>query len=150
MCDLNALPLAMQITQVAGNVMSRTLLGGRAERNEFLLLHAFHERGFIVPDKTYGKKKAGNEEDLDGDTTTATGKAGGKRKPAYAGGLVLEPKKGFYDTFILLMDFNSLYPSIIQVLILEFMLFNFSKTESKNLIMAKKLFCPMDQRTSEN
>ena len=150
MCDLNALPLAMQITQVAGNVMSRTLLGGRAERNEFLLLHAFHERGFIVPDKTYGKKKAGNEEDLDGDTTTATGKAGGKRKPAYAGGLVLEPKKGFYDTFILLMDFNSLYPSIIQVLIIEFMLFNFSKTESKNLIMAKKLFCPMDQLTSEN
>ena len=149
MCDLNALPLALQITQVAGNVMSRTLLGGRAERNEFLLLHAFHERGFIVPDKTYGKKKAGNEEDLDGDTTTATGKAGGKRKPAYAGGLVLEPKKGFYDTFILLMDFNSLYPSIIQVLIIEFKI-NFSKTESKNLIMAKKLFCPMDQRTSEN
>jgi len=114
MCDLNALPLALQITQVAGNVMSRTLLGGRAERNEFLLLHAFHERGFIVPDKTYGKKKPVNDEDLDGDATVA-GKTGGKRKPAYAGGLVLEPKKGFYDTFILLMDFNSLYPSIIQV-----------------------------------
>ena len=118
-CELNALPLALQITQVAGNVMSRTLLGGRAERNEFLLLHAFYERGYIVPDKQYGKKANKGNSEAEGDEGAeaggAGGKAGGRRKPAYAGGLVLEPKKGFYDNFILLMDFNSLYPSIIQV-----------------------------------
>jgi DNA polymerase alpha subunit A len=117
-CELNALPLALQITQVAGNVMSRTLLGGRAERNDFLLLHAFHEKDYIVPDKQpYGKNKTKAVQDdgndiADASVDTKTGQ--GKRKPAYAGGLVLEPKKGFYDTFILLMDFNSLYPSIIQ------------------------------------
>ena len=120
---LNALPLALQITQIAGNVLSRTLLGGRAERNEFLLLHAFYEKDYIVPDKQYGKnKKPGKSADNDNDDQLnhdendgrKAGGATGRRKPAYAGGLVLEPKKGFYDKFILLMDFNSLYPSIIQ------------------------------------
>nr|XP_026485188.1 DNA polymerase alpha catalytic subunit [Vanessa tameamea] len=117
MCELNVVPLALQITQIAGNVMSRTLMGGRSERNEYLLLHAFNEKNYIVPDKVYGKKVV--VDDADGDEQEEAGsnsvpKKQGKKKAAYSGGLVLDPKKGFYDKLILLMDFNSLYPSIIQ------------------------------------
>uniref|UniRef100_A0A8I3QPP2 DNA polymerase n=1 Tax=Canis lupus familiaris TaxID=9615 RepID=A0A8I3QPP2_CANLF len=115
MCELNVLPLALQITNIAGNIMSRTLMGGRSERNEFLLLHAFYENNYIVPDKQIFRKpqqKLGDEdEELDGD---ANKYKKGRKKAAYAGGLVLDPKAGFYDKFILLLDFNSLYPSIIQ------------------------------------
>jgi DNA polymerase alpha subunit A len=124
-CDLSALPLAAQITNICGNVMSRTLAGGRSERNEYLLLHAFAERNFIVPDKIYGKAglaaaaaalQVEDHED-DEERDAAGSKKNSKslrRKPAYTGGLVLEPKRGFYDKYILLVDFNSLYPSIIQ------------------------------------
>ncbi|CAG9782777.1 unnamed protein product [Diatraea saccharalis] len=117
MCELNVIPLALQITQIAGNVMSRTLMGGRSERNEFLLLHAFTEKNYIVPDKLYGRKALEADEDHDDKdeaTTSNVSKKQGKKKAAYSGGLVLDPKKGFYDKLILLMDFNSLYPSIIQ------------------------------------
>lgn len=91
-------------------------MGGRAERNEFLLLHAFHEKNYIFPDKQYGKKKPAVDDNGDNEEGQESGSKAksGRRKPAYAGGLVLEPRKGFYDRFILLMDFNSLYPSIIQ------------------------------------
>ena len=115
--ELNALPLAAQISNVCGNVLSRTLAGGRSERNEYLLLHAFTERGFIVPDKVYSKRPTHHAEDHndDAEAETGTGKGkSGKRKPAYTGGLVLDPKRGFYDKYVLLVDFNSLYPSIIQ------------------------------------
>ncbi|EFN85393.1 DNA polymerase alpha catalytic subunit [Harpegnathos saltator] len=98
--DLNVIPLALQITCLAGNILSRTLLGGRAERNEYLLLHAFHLKEYVTPDKKTEKKR-----DNDGPR---------KKAAAYIGGLVLDPKKGFYDKLVLLMDFNSLYPSIIQ------------------------------------
>ncbi|TSK98505.1 DNA polymerase alpha catalytic subunit [Bagarius yarrelli] len=67
MCELNVLPLALQITNIAGNILSRTLMGGRSERNEFLLLHAFHEKNYIVPDKQFIKKhqqEPGEEEDV--------------------------------------------------------------------------------------
>jgi DNA polymerase Pol2 len=96
MFKLQIVPLTKQLTNIAGNLWGRTMKGNRAERNEYLLLHEFHQLKFIVPEKSRGTK----------------GATSGKAK--YSGGLVLEPKKGLYDSFILLLDFNSLYPSIIQ------------------------------------
>lgn len=128
MFELNVIPLALQITNLAGNVMSKTLLGGRSERNEFLLLHAFSERDYIVPDKL--SKTFIKEEDK---------KVSSKRKPAYSGGLVLEPKIGFYDKLILLMDFNSLYPSIIQEYNICFTTISSSKDEESIVVPDKNI-----------
>lgn len=111
---LQMLPLSKQLTNIAGNSWAKTLLGTRAERNEYILLHQFHKQGYIVPDKGGNQKNAKGKggageanEDEDED-------AGTKKKDKYKGGLVFEPEKGLYDHIILVMDFNSLYPSIIQ------------------------------------
>lgn len=116
MLHLQILPLTHQLTCVAGNLWSHTLKSNRAERTEYLLLHEFHRLKYIPPEKKRSNK-------LDKST-----------KAKYAGGLVLEPKKGLYDSFILLLDFNSLYPSIIQEYNLCFTTVNWApfKDEDEN------------------
>ena len=104
------LPLTKVLTNLAGNSWARTLSGTRAERNEYILLHEFTKNKYICPDKVFGKGKAHIEEETaEGDEGTDV-----KKKDKFKGGLVFEPEKGLYDKFILVMDFNSLYPSIIQ------------------------------------
>ena len=99
-CNPQVLPLTKQITNLSGNLWARSLQGARAERIEYLLLHEFWRRDYILPDK---KKRVKSDKPHRR-----------RKKPAYSGGLVLEPKKGLYDKYVLLLDFNSLYPSIIQ------------------------------------
>uniref|UniRef100_A0A0D9YHY1 DNA polymerase n=1 Tax=Oryza glumipatula TaxID=40148 RepID=A0A0D9YHY1_9ORYZ len=130
MFHLSVLPLTRQLTNISGNLWGKTLQGARAQRVEYLLLHAFHARKFIVPDKFARSKEFNStKRKMNPDTEAARpdeadpsiddeghhvdqGKT--KKGPSYAGGLVLEPKKGLYDKYVLLLDFNSLYPSIIQ------------------------------------
>lgn len=119
MFKLQILPLTKQLTNLAGNMWSRTMTGARAERNEYLLLHEFHRQKYICPDKTIIKASAAAVDavehgDNDDEPAEPKRNAKSRRKPAFTGGLVLEPKKGFYDKYVLLLDFNSLYPSIIQ------------------------------------
>ena len=137
MFKLQVLPLTKQLTNVAGNLWSRSLRGARAERIEYLLLHDFHRLKYIVPDKeraAWGRAAAAAEEaDEDEDEDEAAAGAGaaagaakkggagkravtgsgtaarhakGRAKPAYSGGLVLEPKRGLYDKFVLLRKYH--------------------------------------------
>eukprot|EP00922_Rhytidocystis_sp_ex-Travisia-forbesii_P051926 GHVS01077070.1.p1 GENE.GHVS01077070.1~~GHVS01077070.1.p1 ORF type:complete len:994 (+),score=171.39 GHVS01077070.1:532-3513(+) len=121
MHKLQVLPLTRELTCLAGNLWFSSLQSKRAERNDWLLLHEFHNANFICPDKApYSKQPSAgaviadvaDDDEAGGGHVAAAG--GGKRKAAYLGGLVLEPKPGLYDTFVLVLDFNSLYPSIIQ------------------------------------
>ena len=112
------------------------MTGTRAERNEFILLHEFTKNDYICPDKSYGKAKIAaatenHEEDENGEVV-----ATGKKKDKYKGGLVLEPLKGLYDKFILVMDFNSLYPSIIQ----EYNIC-FTTVERADFVFSLEVFC---------
>ncbi|KAJ7282017.1 DNA polymerase family B-domain-containing protein [Mycena rebaudengoi] len=109
------LALTKQLTNLAGNSWNKTLNGGRAERNEYILLHEFHRLKYICPDKTWGKKSKPEPEVEDQE-----GGKSKKKRDKYKGGLVFEPKRGLWDKYILVMDFNSLYPSIIQEYNIDF------------------------------
>lgn len=91
------LPLSRQLTQLAGNTWRATLFGTRSGRNDFLLMHEFSKSGYLIPDKPVN-----------------TVFKSGKHENQFAGGQVFEPVTGLHQSCVLVMDFNSLYPSIIQ------------------------------------
>jgi len=104
MHKLEILPLSKQLANLCGYLWTRTLEANkRAERIEYLLLHEFSrsKNKFIVPEKFK--------------TRTEADKSNKRREASYAGGMVFAPKKGLYDNFVVLLDFMSLYPSIIRV-----------------------------------
>lgn len=75
------------------------MLGGRAERNEYLLLHAFNKAGYVAPNKyqpNLKKKKQSELEDIRTPDSHSDddNKLLYNHKGQYAGGLVLDPKMG--------------------------------------------------------
>ncbi|KRX02811.1 Ribonuclease H-like domain [Pseudocohnilembus persalinus] len=98
MFKLQIIPLTKQLTNIGGNIWNRSLQNQRAERNEMLLMHQFFSKGYVLPDK-YKYQRGGDDQE---------------KEKKYKGGMVIEPKSGFYEDYVLLLDFNSLYPSIIQ------------------------------------
>lgn len=134
MNNLQILPLSKQLTNIAGNLWIKSLQNSRADRCEMLLMHEFNKFKYLLPDKLSRNEKF-DELDEDGEYAN-TGV--GRKKPQYSGGLVLEPKTGLYDSIILLLDFNSLYPSIIQEYNICFTTVSRRSTQSFNPIEERK------------
>ncbi|KAI9250709.1 DNA polymerase family B-domain-containing protein [Helicostylum pulchrum] len=114
---LKIVPLTKQLSNLAGNLWSRCIYGARSERNEYLLLHSFYNEGYICPDRPDWKNRFKGPLFVDENNLQLYSSRKEKAKTnseSYTGGLVLDPKTGIYNDYILLLDFNSLYPSIIQ------------------------------------
>jgi DNA polymerase delta subunit 1 len=86
MCLINY----MEMARVTGVPLNYLLTRGQQIKVVSQLLRKAKGRGFIMP----VVKSEGQEE--------------------YAGGHVIEPLRGYYDTPISVLDFSSLYPSIMQ------------------------------------
>lgn len=83
---LSVLELCKELCEVTGHQLNRTI-SFRAERTEYFLMHAMYSNNWLIC-----KEKKENEH--------------------YTGGLVLDPRTGLFEK-VILIDFNSLYPSII-------------------------------------
>lgn len=113
---LKVIPLTLKLTNLAGNLWARSMYGARTERNEYLLLHAFYNANYILPDRAGCSSKPTkpllSESKVDPDASKKDNPK--ENTTSFVGGLVLEPEVGFYDDYVILLDFNSLYPSIIE------------------------------------
>ena len=63
--SLQVIPLTKQLSGLCGIPWSKTLGGGRAERNEYLLLHEFYRNKFVIPDKVFAKNQIIRKENMD-------------------------------------------------------------------------------------
>ena len=97
----NLLDKYVALSRVSGILFQDALNGGESIRIENILLSEFNKRNAIFPVKP-----------TDRDIMERTKK---RKESGLAGGLVLEPKAGLHtDGYILVLDFKSLYPSIIR------------------------------------
>ncbi len=97
----NLLDKYIALSKVSGILLQDTINGGESMRIEHLLLTEFNKRDILFPVRPTEKEVAKRIEE--------------RKKSELKGGLVLEPQVGLHtDGFILVLDFKSLYPSIIR------------------------------------
>ncbi len=89
-----------EMSKLSG-VLLQDAFGGQSQRIEIMLLHEFRERNFVMPTKPSKTEMARRAKERD--------------KQGLQGATVLEPQKGLHaDGCTLVLDFKSLYPSIMR------------------------------------
>ncbi len=89
------------LSKVSGILLQDALNGGETMRIESVLLREFNKRGVVFPLKPTDREIMERTKE--------------REKSELKGGLVLEPQAGLHtEGFILVLDFKSLYPSIIR------------------------------------
>jgi len=96
--DQRFLQLTAELSRCTGAPWQVCMQAGQSRRIEYLLLHASHALQLIPPDPISWEKRSAIYSDS---------------KAGFTGGLVLEPQQKLYTRPVLLLDFQSLYPSII-------------------------------------
>jgi len=85
----------IEIAKISGTVLQDSLRG-QSIRIETMILHEFRKRNMLMPPKPSDPEIAQRKND------------------EIKGATVLEPKKGVHKDSVLVLDFQSLYPSIIK------------------------------------
>ena len=95
--DLKLLDKYIALAQTSGSLLQEVIDGGQTGMVENFLFRKFQERGRVIPPKP------------DADLSSARAAQSSELK----GGAVLEPKKGLIED-VLILDYRSLYPSIMM------------------------------------
>jgi DNA polymerase alpha subunit A len=100
LCEhISLIDLTIETSRLTGCSPGECLCYGNKDKAERTLSYAFGNLNYVLPD----------------DVTRSNTESSVKKGPKYKGGLVLTPKKGLYnETLTALIDFKSLYPSLIQ------------------------------------
>lgn len=89
-----------EISKISG-LLLQDVFGGQTKRIETMLLHEFRDRGFVMPSMPSRRELHKSTRD--------------RKDKGLKGATVLEPEKGLHsEGCILVLDFKSLYPSIMR------------------------------------
>ena len=114
--NTNAIQLALDQASISGCPLSVAFSTSRYKANEWLLMHAMYASHWVIADVHQEKrgKRTRNEMEDDG---TSTGAA---TTTSYEGGKVLVPCYGVHTKETVLIDFQSMYPYIVEKYLLCF------------------------------